>query len=432
MRYHRIACGRPLLAFLLAFALLALLLLFFFPSNVARAATPIYVRTDGNDVNCSGSADVAWPGGGPGLACAKKTVQAGVTAVDSGGTVIIRGGTYNSTNVTIEKNVSLLGDGASATILDGGSTGSASVITITAGFTANISAMTIQHGWGDAGGGIYVYGGTLLLSNSIVYNNNANSNGGGIYNEIGSTAIVSDTTIISNNGDIGGGITNNGNITIIASTIFNNHAASSGTSEGGGMRNNGTATLTNVTISGNEANALGGGLIVSTASTATLNNVTISSNEAGIIGGSGGGVWFGDATVNLRNTIIAGNFDATSGSVDCFTSAQFNSLGYNLVGISTSCSITQTTGDQFGDSGTPIDPHLAALADNGGPTMTHALLANSPARDAGNPAIPGSGGNACAATDQRGYPRPAGGSGGRCDIGAFEYTMRLFLPLIRR
>ena len=60
---------------------------------------------------------------------------------------------------------------------------------------------------------------------------------------------------------------------------------------------------------------------------------------------------------------------------------------------------------------------LGPLQDNGGPTFTHALLAGSPAIDARNPAAPGSGGNACEATDQRGVARPQGAA---CDIGAFE------------
>ena len=64
-----------------------------------------------------------------------------------------------------------------------------------------------------------------------------------------------------------------------------------------------------------------------------------------------------------------------------------------------------------------MDPALGPLADNGGPTPTHALSAASPAVNAGNPNVLGSGGASCAATDQRGIDRP---SGLRCDIGAFE------------
>jgi RHS repeat-associated protein len=63
------------------------------------------------------------------------------------------------------------------------------------------------------------------------------------------------------------------------------------------------------------------------------------------------------------------------------------------------------------------------MTPNGGPTLTHALLAGSPAIDGGNTGTPGSGGNACAATDQRGALRPADGDGNGgavCDIGAYE------------
>ena len=69
------------------------------------------------------------------------------------------------------------------------------------------------------------------------------------------------------------------------------------------------------------------------------------------------------------------------------------------------------------------DPKLGPLTNNGGPTETRALLHGSPAIDAGNPATPGSGGNACEATDQRGVARPQDGDAdgvATCDIGAFE------------
>lgn len=65
---------------------------------------------------------------------------------------------------------------------------------------------------------------------------------------------------------------------------------------------------------------------------------------------------------------------------------------------------------------TIIYPMLGPLADNGGPTWTHALLPGSPAIDAGDPAL-------CEATDQRGVARPKNGDGDGnpvCDIGAFE------------
>src|SRR4029077_20926090 len=83
---------------------------------------------------------------------------------------------------------------------------------------------------------------------------------------------------------------------------------------------------------------------------------------------------------------------------------------------------TNAVGDQAETLAAPRDPILDVLQNNGGPTFTRALLAESTAANAGNPAAPGSGGDSCAATDQRGRRRPDGirNSVGRCDIGAFE------------
>lgn len=98
----------------------------------------------------------------------------------------------------------------------------------------------------------------------------------------------------------------------------------------------------------------------------------------------------------ISNTIVAGNGFDVSGAV--------TSTGYNLIG---------NVGNSSGWLSTDIlnqDPKLAQLADNGGQTQTQALLAGSPAINAGN--------NADApATDQRGFARIVGGT---IDIGAYE------------
>jgi hypothetical protein len=77
------------------------------------------------------------------------------------------------------------------------------------------------------------------------------------------------------------------------------------------------------------------------------------------------------------------------------------------------------TGDRLGG-----DARLGALANNGGPMLTHALLAGSPAIDAANPGASDGGANRCPATDQRGSVRPRDGNGDavtRCDKGAYEF-----------
>ena len=94
------------------------------------------------------------------------------------------------------------------------------------------------------------------------------------------------------------------------------------------------------------------------------------------------------------------------------------SEGYSLVGDGSRCAgLNVAIDDQIGTKEVPIDAKLGPLADNGGLTLTHALLSGSPAIDGANPAAPGSGGTACPTTDQRGEARP---SGAACDVGSVE------------
>jgi hypothetical protein len=121
----------------------------------------------------------------------------------------------------------------------------------------------------------------------------------------------------------------------------------------------------------------------------------------------------------LHNSIIAGNSNVGGSAPDC--SGTITSQGYNLIASISGCVIAgTTTGNLLGQpSG------LGPLQNNGGPTLTHALLMGSFAIDAGDP-------TGCArATDQRGFFRLVDGNGDGvawCDIGAFEYASFLFVP----
>ena len=96
-------------------ATIVLLLLVVVPLASVEAAGTIFVRPDGDDTNCDGTADVAYPGsGGPGLACAVKTIQKGVDLVDTGGTVTVAAGIYVE-NVVVAKAATISGAGAATT-----------------------------------------------------------------------------------------------------------------------------------------------------------------------------------------------------------------------------------------------------------------------------------------------------------------------------
>jgi hypothetical protein len=104
---------------------------------------------------------------------------------------------------------------------------------------------------------------------------------------------------------------------------------------------------------------------------------------------------------------------AQSSTSQTAVSGTFLSLGHNLIGVTNGSSGFSSSGDRVGSAAAPLDPKLGPLANNGGPTLTMALLLGSPAIDAGDPSVAPS-------TDQRGINRPIGPAP---DIGAFEYGL---------
>jgi hypothetical protein len=264
------------------------------------------------------------------------------------------------------------------------------------------------------GGGISA--GTANLTNSTVSGNDGALGGGLVVN--GGTIDRSVITGNSTTSSVGGGITlfNNG-LKLTQSTISGNHSSDNG---GGIFVNSGTLYFTDSTLAGNTSKTYGGGLSVAggaanLASSTITRNIANSDNSGGE---NGGGLDRSAGTVTLRNTILAGNLDPGGAPFpDWNCNGGVTSKGYNLIGSTDGCSVTAATGDQRGTNASPLDPKLALLGQNGGPTRTAVLLPGSPAINKANPATPGSGGTACPASDQRGVPHSLGG---RCDIGAYE------------
>jgi hypothetical protein len=260
----------------------------------------------------------------------------------------------------------------------------------------------------------------MTIATSTISGNTVSNDGGGIVNE--HTLTITDSTISDNTAPIsGGGIYNTSfvstsTLTVTNSTISGNES----NGDGGGIYNSETATFTNSTISGNSADGDGGGIFNS--STVNLNNATITNNTADTDAdelGDGGGVFVSAVgTLTLGNTIIADNFDHSIFIRHRDCSGSLFSLGYNLIRKINGCSL-----NGLNINLSRIAPLLGPLQDNGGATLTHALLAGSPAIDAGNPAGCKDADDVPLATDQRGYARPVDGNADTiiaCDMGAFE------------
>ena len=330
-------------------------------------------------------------------------------------------------------------------------------------------------GSGGSGGGILSQG-PLTIIDSVITQNQAgdggfaNEGGGGGGVGAGRGGLIINTTISNNtagNGGVGkdqlgghgghgGGLGAGGVMTIINSTITGNKSGRGGDGiaffgavggDGGGIANSARMTIVNTTISDNQTGDGGtgtqeGGLggfgagIYNTALHLILANCTIVGNRTnGFYGGSGGGISSTTGIGILKNTIVANNAVATGVAKagegpDLF--GNFTSEDYNLLETTTGATITGVTTHNV----TGVDPKLGPLSNNGGRTLTHALMPGSPAINAGNNANLepdefdlDNDGNLTESVpfDQRGvnFPRVLSGT---VDIGAFEGVAQVIAP----
>ncbi len=295
-------------------------------------------------------------------------------------------------------------------------------------------------GSGGAGGGIY-NSGTLILTESTIEGNQSGHSGRGLCppGAFGGT------------GGAGGGIANTGsalvefssilaNATATGIDVFGTHTQGGHGGPGGGIANTGSLHLDNSTISGNRTGnggsgaqggngGDGGGIYNAGSGTLAIDATTLAQNSAGTAGaelwemgdgadGQGGGT-ANTATVQVRNTVMAGN--VARQAPDC--AGTLDSFDYNLIEVVDGCTLTGVLTHVL----TNTAPLLGARADNGGPTLTHDPLSASPLRDSG----------ACTTLlgytmgrDQRGQPRPMATT---CDRGAVEWGSHVYhwLPIIK-
>lgn len=297
--------------------------------------------------------------------------------------------------LTIGKNLTVTGPGANQLTINAGA--ASRVLEITTG-TVGVSGLTLTGGnagpdaGGDGGGGVYnKSNANTTLTGVAIQGNTAYWFGGGAYNE--GTLTIADSTISGNSASYGGGVMDSGfSLAIKKSTISGNLAHQ----EGGGVHSYyGSATISNCTISGNSAHQF-----------------------------DGGGITIWNANAWISHSLITGN-SAPEGSEIYANSLSVVYLNaFNLVGDSSettaqalvrvTAGATDILATSNGTNPTALAAILDPLANNGGPTMTHALLPGSPAIDAGDPGF-----MPPPDFDQRGAPFSRV-VGGRIDVGAFE------------
>jgi CSLREA domain-containing protein len=284
---------------------------------------------------------------------------------------------------------------------------------------------TIDSFYGVAGG-MLVYG-SVEIKNSTISDNSTDIGSGGIRVHRGALTVTDSLITGNTGGSIGGGIgIRDGELVLTNTTIIENT-----NDDGGGVSIEFSyASIVNSTISHNSALDEGGGIYVRN-SIFKIDHTTITHNHANTdedTSGTGGGIYVRGAENRLskiNNSIVAHN-TRNGEATDVVTLVSKPTISHSLIGSNFGSDFPEApigSPDANGNLiGGPIhgaiDPLLGPLADNGGPTLTHALLPGSPAIDAGDPALV-AGVDDTPEFDQRGEPfrRIAGG---RIDIGAFE------------
>ncbi|RYD65803.1 MAG: DUF11 domain-containing protein, partial [Verrucomicrobiaceae bacterium] len=306
------------------------------------------------------------------------------------------GSTVNFTDSTLDTIVLTSGEIAVSSALDIVGTGAdklaisgndASRIFVVSGEDVEISGLTITDGFSSTNAGGFTSSSVrlklkeLVIENCVATTNSGGFSFGGRFIEVDDCVLRNNTALNGNGG--GANIQPTASALVRGSSFTGNTA---GNASGGLYISRGF--VINSTITGNTSNGAttgGGGVRVVADSPVCFISSTITGNSApNADSGARGGIWMESGTLHLSNLLVAGN-----GVQDIAKSAGATLIndGGNLIGENTSVETEFPAGATVGTGAVPLNPLLAALADNGGSTPTHALLSGSPALNSGIPAV---------------------------------------------
>jgi hypothetical protein len=372
--------------------------------------------------------------------------DSGLRSAMSGGGQVVFGcdGTIAVSTITVATDTMLDGTGHEVT-LSGGNLNR--VFYVPLGVTLILSNLTIADGYSQDGqGGGILNDGTLRVINCTFRGNSTSgtqglntgdgggeADGGAICNSVQGVLSVSGSTFWDNETVGGAGKAGAAGAWMGMGPIDGSPGGSGGPAWGGAIYNAGRASVVNSTFAANSATGGAGGeggspgytvvegprgpdmeygnpgaggvggpavaAVYDTSGLCALTNCTLALNVAaggagGLAGGGGAGASPSGAILGCVNgPTLANSVLAANSGPDSLTDG-----GHNLVSATT-------------------NGLVGPLADNGGPTLTMALLSGSPAIDGGDLAL-------APQTDQRGVPRLYGSA---CDVGAFEVQTPVWL-----
>ena len=368
------------------------------------------------------------------------------------------GGIYNDHATLTVRNCIVIGNfgGGGAGLRNDGHLGTATLNVVNSLIMSNSCPNESSNGGGilnDGSDG----NANVTLVNSIVRDNSTGFLGGGIFNDgtDGNATVTMISSIVNGNnaGGFGGGIYNagwfgTGLVTMENSIVNENQAGKGGGVFNAGYGGSASLNITNCSIIGNKCFSYGGGLCNSMSGGNALMNLvnsTISKNSAAFAGGVFSGhdyfvpiVGPGNASLQILNCTFSDNLaeaiylanGAGTGTVEIGStiinaSALGSTISSNSVATSLGYNLSSDDGGGVLTNSTDLintDPQLGPLRDNGGLTLTHALLPGSPALDQGKnfSGLPfDQRGHSFTRTfDNRCIPNSPDGDG--TDIGAFE------------